>query len=162
MAFIKLRKKNRLEEGFSLLELMVVMSVISILAVGGGLAYSGITKDARASLAVEQNCTQPGNVTKELVRYIEEYNVNNPNNQLGDFTIIDTGKTRYHSDTHPKLEDDAKFSLLVAKASACNSYKFDTLSGNHFTINTSKNFKNTNRPDLADWSQVYDSRTNSH
>lgn len=161
MAFIKLRKKNRPEEGFSLIELLVAMSVILVISVGGFLAFSGIEGNARDSLAEEQNCTQQGNVTKELVRYIEEYNVNNPNNQLGDFTIIDTGKTRYHSDTHPKLEDDAKFSLLVAKTSACNSYKFDTLSGNHFTINTSNNLKNINRADLADWSQVYDSRTNS-
>lgn len=150
-----IKRKNKAENGFTLLELVVVIGIISVLAVGGSLAYSDITEKAMEA-SENKNCEAVNKeVTNDLVKYIEEYNVNNPNDRLGDFTIKSKGN--YESKSHPNQESDPKFSLLISKTSTCSSYKFETLKGDHFTISSSNpvNKKSTSQ---ESWTPVYDSR----
>lgn len=48
---IKSVRENAGEEGFSLLELVVAVGILLVLTVGGLLAYSGITNNARTAAA---------------------------------------------------------------------------------------------------------------
>lgn len=149
-----IKRKNNTEDGFSLIELVVAVGVLMALSVGGFLAYSGITENAKASSELSK-CESPQNITDELVKYIEGYNVNNPNDRLGDFVIKHQGN--YESETHPNQESDPKFSLLVSKVSACSSYKFETLKGDHFTLANAEP-TGTRSSSQESWTTVYDSR----
>lgn len=149
-----IKRKNNTADGFALIELVVAVGVLMVLAVGGVMAYSGIAENAKASSELSK-CESPKNITDELVKYVEGYNVNNPNDRLGDFVIKYQGN--YESETHPNQESDPKFSLLVSKVSACSSYKFETLKGDHFTLATAQS-TGARSNSQESWSVVYDSR----
>lgn len=147
------RKKVKEQGYFGAPELVVSIVVLGVLMVGGGMAYSGIVRNFEAS-AENYQCNNSIELTNDLVAYIEEYNVNNPTNKLGDFEILDS--ETYESETHPELINDSKFSLLVSKAT-CNPYKLDTLAGGHFIIKRGESSVSAKSNHDA-WAKVYDSR----
>lgn len=146
------RKFKIKEQGFTLVELLVV---VTIMISGFALFISIVAIFLPDDNDGVQECKNASAVTDELIKYVEEYNVNNPNNKLGDFTILNSEK--YRSETHPQQESDPKFSLLMSEVT-CFPYKFDSLNGGHFTIEKGESFTESSRTSDDEWVKIYDSR----
>lgn len=145
------RKFKTKEQGFTLVELLVT---VTIMLFGFAILISIISIFLPDDDGL-QECKNPDAVTNELIKYVEEYNVNNPNNKLGDFEILNSEK--YMSETHPQQENDPKFSLIVSKVT-CFPYKFDSLNGGHFIIEKGESFTESRRTSDDEWVKIYDSR----